>query len=87
MTIQTFGDYAKWHPHIHSIVADGLFGRSGIFYVMPKISILPLAELFQAKVLSMLKKEGLSDDDFITVVPRVIASQWYTIARGTTPKA
>lgn len=40
MTIQTFGDYAKWHPHIHSIVADGLFGRSGVFYVMPKIKAI-----------------------------------------------
>lgn len=45
MTIQTFGDYAKWHPHIHSIVADGLFRRSGMFYVMPKLNITPLAEL------------------------------------------
>lgn len=58
MTIQTFaaikhtaGDYAKWHPHIHSIVADGLFRRSGVFHIMPRISIKPLAELFRAKVL------------------------------------
>ncbi len=69
MTIQTFGDYAKWHLHIHAIVADGLFRRSGVFYVMPKISITPLAELFQAKVLAMLKKEGLIDDKFITMIP------------------
>ena len=55
MTIQTFGDYAKWHPYIHSIVADGLFSRSGIFYVMPKISLQPLADLFRVNVLSMLK--------------------------------
>ncbi len=68
MTIQTFGDYAKWHPHIHSIVADGLYGRNGIFYVMPRIFIQPLTELFRAKVLSMLKKEGLIDDDFITMI-------------------
>jgi len=33
ITIQTFGDYANWHPHIHSIVADGLFRRNGVFYV------------------------------------------------------
>jgi hypothetical protein len=45
MTIQTFGDYAKWHPHIHSIVADGLFRRNGVFHVMPKLTITPLAEL------------------------------------------
>jgi len=68
MTIQTFGDYAKWHPHIHSIVADGLFRRSGVFYVMPKLNITPPAELFRANVLSMLKEEGLIDDAFITMI-------------------
>lgn len=25
MAIQTFGDYARWHPHIHALVVDGLF--------------------------------------------------------------
>ncbi len=68
MTIQTFGDYARWHPHIHSIVADGLFRRSGVFHVMPRLNISPLAELFRASVLSMLKEEGLVDDAFIAMV-------------------
>lgn len=75
LTIQTFaaikhtaGDYAKWNPHIHAIVADGLFRRSGVFYVMPKISIAPLAELFRANLLAMLNKEGLIDDAFITMI-------------------
>jgi len=68
MTIQTFGDYAKWHPHIHSLVPDGLFRNSGIFYVMPRNSIRPLAELFQANMLKMLQKEGLIDDSFISMI-------------------
>ena len=25
MVIHTFGDYAGFHPHLHAIVADGLF--------------------------------------------------------------
>ncbi|HIP83274.1 MAG TPA: hypothetical protein EYH19_06835 [Desulfocapsa sulfexigens] len=45
----------KVAPHTHSIVADGLFSRSGIFYVMPKISLQPLADLFRVNVLAMLK--------------------------------
>ncbi len=65
LTIQTFGDYAKWHPHIHAIVADGLFRKSGVFHVMPKTDVLPLTELFRAAVLTMLKKEGLVIDLFI----------------------
>ena len=58
----------QWHPHIHSIVADGLFRENGVFYVMPKIDISPLTELFLANVQSMLKKEGLIDDAFITMI-------------------
>ena len=57
MAIQTFGDYARWHPHIHVLLADGLFRENGVFYVMPKIDIDPLAKLFRANVLKMLKKE------------------------------
>jgi hypothetical protein len=68
MTIQTFGDYAKWHPHIHSIVADGLFRRNGVFHVMAKLTITPLAELFRASVLSMLKEECLVNDACIAMI-------------------
>ena len=68
------GDYAKWHPHIHAIVADGLFHRRGVFYVMAKVPVKPLGvfalfrlptELFRARVLAMLKREGLIGDTFI----------------------
>ncbi|OGQ96095.1 MAG: hypothetical protein A2521_13390 [Deltaproteobacteria bacterium RIFOXYD12_FULL_57_12] len=65
MAIQTFGDYARWHPHIHVLLADGLFRENGVFYVMPKIDIKPLAEMFRANVLKMLKREGKIDDGLI----------------------
>jgi hypothetical protein len=65
LAIQTFGDYAKWHPHVHALVADGLFTEIGYFYVMPKVAIRPLAEFFRASVLKMLKDEGRLDDTLI----------------------
>jgi hypothetical protein len=68
VAIQTFGDYARWHPHLHALVADGLFLESGYFFVMPKVALHPLRELFRAHVLKMLKKEGLLDDTFITMI-------------------
>ena len=34
VAIQTFGDYARWHPHLHALVADGLFMESGYFFVI-----------------------------------------------------
>ena len=30
MTIHNFGDYCRWHPHGHGIVADGLFYGNGM---------------------------------------------------------
>ncbi len=68
VAIQSFGDYSRWHPHLHALVADGLFLESGYFFVMPKADLRPLAELFRAHVLKMLKKEGLIDDTFITMI-------------------
>jgi len=41
-----------------------------LYYVMPKVDIRPLAELFRANVLTMLKKEGLIDDSFIKMIMR-----------------
>ena len=59
MTIHTFGDYCRRHPHVHGIVADGLFYGNGMFYVMPKkVDLDNLAALFRANVLQMLKKKG-----------------------------
>ncbi|MCP4337899.1 MAG: hypothetical protein GY799_03205 [Desulfobulbaceae bacterium] len=58
------------------MVADGLFMESGYFYVMPKVDIQLLAELFRAKVLTMLKKEGLIDDSFINT--SISTSQLHT---------
>lgn len=31
VAIQSFGDYARWHPHLHALVADGLFSEVEIF--------------------------------------------------------
>ena len=65
MTIQTFGGYARWNPHIHAIVADGPFTPGGVFYVMPKVFLKPLAEMFRAAVFQLLRDRGLMDDRFI----------------------
>jgi hypothetical protein len=65
MITQTFGDYARWNPHIHAIVADGLFTSGGAFHVMPKVTLTFLAEMFRAAVFQMLRDRGLMDDRFM----------------------
>ena len=41
MAIHTFGKYLDFHPHLHALVADRLFARSGVFHVMPLGGTLP----------------------------------------------
>ena len=65
MAIQTFGDYVKWNPHLHAIVANGLFTSRGIFHVMPEVSLKPLARIFRAAVFRELRDRGFINDEFI----------------------
>jgi len=58
MTIHTFGEYMDFHPHLHALVADGLFMQSGLFYVLPKVSLKPLEELFRVRVITFLAEKG-----------------------------
>ena len=48
-----------FHPHLHALVADGLFARSGVFHVMPETGLKPLEELFRARVIRFLVDKGL----------------------------
>lgn len=59
MVIHTFGEYLDFHPHLHALVADGLFMRSGVFHVLPDVSLRPLEELFRARVIAFLLEKGL----------------------------
>jgi hypothetical protein len=59
MTIHTFGEYLDFHPHLHAIVADGLFGEDGSFSVAPTRDLRPLENLFRARLLKMLVEKGL----------------------------
>lgn len=59
MAIHTFGEYMDFHPHLHALVADGLFVRSGLFYVLPEVSLKPLEELFRARLITFLAEKGL----------------------------
>lgn len=62
-SIQTFGNFLGFNPHLHILASDGCFGESGMFYASPAhISAEDLEPLFRYKVLSMLKKKGLITD-------------------------
>ena len=63
MSIHTFGEYMDFHPHLHALVADGLFTRDGLFHVMPTASLKPLEELLRARMITFLVAKGLLPPD------------------------
>jgi hypothetical protein len=56
--IQTWGDTANFHPHLHGLISKGGFDEGGIFHTLPWIDTEKMAILFRDKVFTMLIKEG-----------------------------
>ena len=64
LTLHTFGEYLDFHPHLHALVADGLFTRDlsacghaqagGAFHPLPELPLKPREELFRAHGLKLL---------------------------------
>ena len=63
MAIHTFGEYMDFHPHLHALVADGLFVREGLFHVMAEVTLQPLEELFRARLITFLVDKRLLPPD------------------------
>lgn len=56
-SVQTFGDYLNFHPHLHVLAACGLVDRVGRFHLLPVDNIEPLAELFRHRFIAALNRE------------------------------
>lgn len=57
--VHTFGDYLVFHPHLHVLVADGLFAPDGRFHCLPQGAIGPMTELFRHRFLAILREKKL----------------------------
>ena len=61
-SIQTFGSYANFHPHIHAIVTEGVFTPEGAFHPVPWPPARVLEEAFRRLLLAaLLRAERLSE--------------------------
>ena len=68
-SIQTFGDFLGFNPHLHILAADGCFKDNGTFYAAgASLNAESLEPLFRHKMLSMLKKRGLITDKIIELI-------------------
>ena len=52
--VQTFGDLVNFNPHVHALVADGVFDASGRFIPLPPVPEALLAERLRREVLALL---------------------------------
>jgi hypothetical protein len=56
--VQTSGNFANFHPHLHALVTDGGFTPTGTLHVLPKVSLTGTEELFRHRALGFLLSRG-----------------------------
>ncbi len=59
--VQTFGDLTNWHPHVHTITAEGVFDPEGNFVPVPHIRLDRALEIWRDKVFDIFFDAGLLD--------------------------
>jgi hypothetical protein len=57
--VQTFGERANFHPHVHAVVTRGAWTGSGEWSPGPYVDEGAAQELFRHKVLGLLRRRGL----------------------------
>jgi hypothetical protein len=63
-SIQTFGSFANFHPHIHALVTDGLIERGGQFHPLEELETRPIEQHFRELVLARLRRAGRLSEAF-----------------------
>ena len=61
--VQTAGDLANWHPHVHAIVSRGGWTRGGKWIPVAFVDEASAELLFRHKVMRLLQDEGLLSDE------------------------
>ena len=62
-SIQTFGSYANFHPHVHALVTEGVFAKDGTFHAVAWPPSWVLEEAFRRLLLAALvRAERLSEE-------------------------
>jgi hypothetical protein len=56
---QTFGEFAAFHPHWHTIVLEGGFDSHDRFFFIPIGAGADLQELWRRRVIGFFLKQGL----------------------------
>jgi len=63
--IQTFGELAHYHPHLHVIATDGAYTPDGTFTCLPPMDTNRLLNVWQRKVFDLLLAAEKIDQDLV----------------------
>ncbi len=66
--VQTFGEGAKFHPHVHALCSRGGWAASGEWIPLPYVDQRAAETLFRHKVLALLRRKGLLSQERIDLL-------------------
>jgi hypothetical protein len=66
--VQTAGDLANWHPHVHAIVSRGGWTQDGEWIPVAFVDEHSAELLYRHKVMRLLQDEGLLSDERIELL-------------------
>ncbi len=66
--VQTFGDRANFHPHVHALATRGGWTGSGAWVAVPYVDERAAEEVFRHKVLALLRRRGLLSEERIELL-------------------
>jgi len=66
--VQTFGDRANFHPHVHALASRGGWTISGEWIPVPYVDEGAAERLFRHKVLALLRRRGLVSQELIELL-------------------
>jgi len=65
LSIQTFGSFANFHPHIHAVLAAGCFSEGGAVHPIAALNSSVVEEVFRRLVLTRLNRAQRLSDEFM----------------------
>jgi putative transposase/transposase-like zinc-binding protein len=66
--VQSFGEGAKFHPHVHALCSRGGWAASGEWIPLPYLDEAAAEKLFRHKVLALLRRRGLLSQERIELL-------------------
>lgn len=68
ITLQSFGDFLGFNPHLHVLILDGCFYGDGMFRVAPRFEAKDLEKIFRHKVFKIPLRKGKITEELVNML-------------------